>query len=238
LNHKIVILCHGGQSNSLLAKALFLCGVNFGNKETMWNNAWYNDHMENRFVTRLMLDVGNQDEPNTDYLERTSLLMLSAILRKYNKEGMKNGWEHWCIKTTSGICPNKWPKVRLIFDEELPEAIYIGVIRKPLSDGTFDNWMSTIEARLDIVDRLGGVYFPFPDIFTSQLHTLKTFFETCLGLNWNPYIECIYDPDKHTHVADSIDNKNLKKQYDYLIQKSRVNILALQEKVSKVHDNG
>jgi hypothetical protein len=209
--------------------------MSFGNEKTYWDPSYEIPHGEHGLVTSMMAELNSDPlPPKEQWLGATKI---RDVLRSYKSEAEVQNWSCYGIKTTSGICNPKWAGgVSQLFHEEWPEALYFGVIRKPVvtRGQANDNWNAVWVGRKGVVDR-GGVFVPFPEAWIDDSVREVV---AAIGLTWNdeaysifrePAEEKLYIPS-NTEEAVYYEKYPLEKsQRDYLMTKSAENLQRLKD---------
>jgi len=221
----ILILCLGGQGASVLSRTFNVCGMSFGNEKTYWQPEFLFPHGEHSYVTMIMAWI--YQRPKEEWQP-----MLRDVLRSYRREAEVNDWKCYGIKTSSGICNPKWEMgVGKILQEEWPDSLYFGVIRKPYTENptAYEGWKGVWAGRKGMVDR-GGIFIPFPDAWLDG--SIKRIVEL-IGLDWNDKANEIFnEPFEEKKYSVSLQQEDVyykkypeeKEQRYYLMSKSLENI--------------
>ena len=253
---QILILCIGGQGASVLSRTFHACGMSYGNENTYWEPHFEIPHGEHSLITAAMAGF-NVVAPTREQCSAV-IEKVKDILFSYKLEAEKQDWKCYGIKTTSGICANKWSLgVSRMFREEWPDALYYGVIRQPdfgyyNKEGFDKGWSNVWAARKEIVDR-GGVFVPFPEAWLDK--SIQKVVESA-GLVWDEEALSIFQESAEEKVWSCSEeekeeyfsiNPLEKEQREYLMNKSNENLNNLlkgrkhseetKRKISLAHKN-
>jgi len=227
-------MCLGGQGASVLARTFNLCGMSLGNESTYWLPEFNTDNAEHSYVTAIMAWIYTHEKEEWQSA-------LREVLRSYKKEAEVQDWKYYGIKTTSGICNNKWTAgVSDILIEEWSDALYFGVIRPPnVRDSLANtNWNNIWTGRKGMADR-GGIFVPFPDAWLNG--SIQSLVKT-IGLTWNGEVNSMFKHipnDTTPYTEEELYNYFRKypeelEQRIYLYNKSKENTVNLWRRTNEV----
>ena len=221
----ILMLCLGGQKTSLLAKSLHECGMSLGNGHTWWKQSDYAGHCEYSEITK-MLGAYNDIPLDPEKVDEV-VTRLRQILRAYREQAAEKHWKYYGIKTTSGICHNKWDRVKQTFFEEWPDALYFGLLRRPIFKGDQnqnEGWGNVYRARLELAETKQAVYLPYPEVFLTQ--EIQRFI-LGIGLPWKHEVMNIFASKRYREGGRDFQDEIMRGQYEHLLELSRRNFKNL-----------
>lgn len=221
----ILMLCLGGQKTSLLAKTLYLGGMSLGNDATWWNHKKdYASHTEYAEITRMMA-VYNRIPPDLKEVGEM-ITRLREILRSYKTQAEEKNWKYYGIKTTAGICSNKWDVTKQTYFEEWPDALYFSLIRKPMlkGEGVNEGWGNVHRARKELAETRNAVFLPYPEVYITR--EIQKFVQA-LGLTWNEESMNLFHSKKYREGSRAISDPKMQGEYEHLLELGRKNFYNL-----------
>lgn len=214
----IAIICKNGTGSSLLANTFRACGMEIGNDNTYWHQA-FDHHCEHSVLThcwnRLLYGKPKYRQYDNDLLWRKwfneidsmndlqVIAKIHEILHTYMVEAKKYNWSHFGVKITFNALEsevyNLWSIFRDIFVKEWPGCQFVTILRNPLDrieyhnldeQETINNWLKTVPMLKEIYEK--GFVVSFSDSWNDQV---KQIIEK-IGLKWNEEAESLYDPTR------------------------------------------
>jgi len=220
----ILMFCLGGQKTSLLAKTLHNGGMSLGNEVTGWKQAWFDPHCEFSEITTMM-NVYNEI-PVDPQKSKGVVRRIEEILRSYKSEADKHNWKYYGIKTSAGICANKWNTVKEVYYREWPDALFFSLIRKPVfsSDGNMEGWYNVLPARMEVLNTGRGVILPYPEIYMSG--EIEKFIRA-IGLSWTDSSMLLFKSKRYEEGVRDSSESEMQSQYEQILHISRENFQNL-----------
>ena len=220
----ILMLCIGGQQTSLLAKSLYLCGMSLGNDITGWKQSDYGSHTEHAEITNMMA-VYNTLVPNLEEQKKV-VDRLIEILTAYRTQAEIHNWKYYGIKTTSGICTNKWDVIKSTYYEQWPDALYFSLLRRPVlcDGGVNEGWGNVYRARRELAETRNGVFLPYPEVYmTGEIRK----FIAAIGLSWNDEVMELHESKRYKEGVRGISDDQMDREYEHLMDLSQRNFYNL-----------
>jgi hypothetical protein len=151
---------------------------------------------------------------------------LIEILTAYRTQAEIKNWKYYGIKTTSGICHNKWDVVKSTYFEHWPDALYFSLIRKPMlkGEGVNEGWGNVHHARLELAETRNAVFLPYPEVFiTGEIRK----FITILGLKWDEKVMELFESKRYREGKREFVEDKMQGEYKHLMELSRKNFYNL-----------